>query len=86
MPGWIQKKFWVEAIGLFPNATVRLILLEYTETDYNYESLTEDILPGYDTTFPDPTEVPDEVTSVVLTKKNLIMKINLNTGELKEHL
>ena len=61
MPQWTEKKFWVEAVGLFPDATVRLILLEYTETDYNYESLTEDILPGSDTTFPDPLEPPDEV-------------------------
>ena len=61
IPGWTQKKFWVEAVGLFPNATVRLVLLEYTETDYDYESLTEDILPGSDTTFPDPMEPPDEV-------------------------
>ena len=74
MPGWTQKKFWVEAVGLFPNATVRLILLEYTETDYNYESLTEDILPGSDTTFPDPTEPPDEVIITSLTEELFLDK------------
>lgn len=79
IPGWTQKKFWVEAVGLFPNATVRLVLLEYTETDYNYESLTEDILPGSDTTFPDPTEAPDEVTGVTLVEE-LFGVLSTNTS------
>ena len=62
IPEWTDKLFWVVGVGLFPNATVRLSLLEYTEDDYNYEVLDEDTLPGADTDLGDPTDVPDEVT------------------------
>lgn len=69
IPGWTSKLFWVIGSGLFPNATVRLSLLEYTEDDYNYETLDEDTLPGADTDLGDPQDVPDEVTNVVITEE-----------------
>ena len=73
-PGWTQKKFWVDGVGIFPNGTVRLILSEYTEDDYNYETLDEDTLPGTDTDLGDPQEAPDEVTGVAFTEVSYVNK------------
>ena len=68
-PAWSGKPFWVEAVGILPDATVRLALTETTENDYDPETLTEDELPGSDTTYPDPTIPPDEVTDVTITQE-----------------
>lgn len=68
LPGWNQKKFWVDGIGIFPNRTVRLLLVEYNEDDYVFETLTEDTLPGADTDLGDPFEPPDEVSNVTFTE------------------
>ena len=69
LPGWIQKEFLVTAIGIYPDATVRLVLQEYNSDDYNIETLEEDPLPSSDTSFPDPTDAPDEVSNVILTEE-----------------
>jgi len=74
LPGWNQKKFWVDGIGIFPNRTVRLLLVEYNEDDYVYETLTEDTLPGADTNLGDPFDAPDEVTDVTFTEEEYIDK------------
>lgn len=73
-PGWTQKKFWVDGVGIFPNGNVRLVLLEYTEDDYNYETLEEDTLPGTDTDLGDPTDAPDEVSGVSIAEEKYYKK------------
>lgn len=65
-PGWTDKLFWVDAIKILPNATVGLALTEYDSTVYDYELIAKDTVGGADTTLPDPTNPPDEVTNVVI--------------------
>ena len=73
-PGWVQKLFWVMAVGIFPDTNIRLLLKEYTESDYDYETLEEDTLPGADTTFPDPQDAPDEVSNVVIAEEQYYVR------------
>lgn len=37
-PGWVEKKFWVEAMAILSDATVRLSLSEYEETAYDLDA------------------------------------------------
>ncbi|MDN3515375.1 MAG: phage tail protein [Candidatus Brocadia sp.] len=69
LPGWDKKKFWVDGLGIFPDRTVRLILVEYNEDDYVIETLAEETLPGADTNLGDPFAEPDEVTDVAFTEE-----------------
>ncbi len=73
-PGWDKKKFWVDGVGIYPNATVRLILVEYNEDDYNYETLEDETLPGADTDLGDPLDPPDEVANVQFSEESYTNK------------
>lgn len=73
-PGWTQKEFWVLALFLLPNGTVRVVLREYDATAYTLDTLnTEDTPPG--TQLPNPllvqpptglTLLSDATTAIVL--------------------
>ncbi len=49
-PGWTQKPFWVEAIGLLPDTgEVQILLREYDAAAYTLDALaTKDVPPGTD--------------------------------------
>lgn len=61
-PGWVLKKFWVEAMAILPDGLVRLSLSEYEATAYDLDAQDDDPfapdtnlhLPGPD----DPIPVP----------------------------
>ena len=63
-PAWTAKTFWVIGLGINPDATVRLLLMEYLATAYD-EQLTDDA-PGQGTALPLPWYVAPP-TGLLLT-------------------
>lgn len=64
-PGWSAKPFWVRAIVINPDATVRLALLEYQPNVYSYDALSDK------PTFPD-TVLTDGLTIAPPTGLTLV--------------
>lgn len=64
-PGWDAKKFWVRALGLGPSGNVRVGLVEYDDTAYDFDpSTTVPSNPGTDLPNPFFMEPPTDVTGV----------------------
>lgn len=64
-PDWVDKEFWVMAMGLSQHSQVILGLLEYNAAVYNLDNQTDIVAPS-PTVLPDPDYVPPP-TSLVLT-------------------
>lgn len=46
-PGWTDKAFWVQTVGILPNAEVRLVLREYDANAYSLDTQNTDAtVPG----------------------------------------
>lgn len=64
-PGWTQKEFWIVAMAIYPNATVRLTLREYDSSVYSLDSLSaRDTLPGTNLPTTDEIDPPTGLTAV----------------------
>ena len=72
LPGWTDKLFWVDEVGILQNGNVRLALTEYDSSSYDLDTINKDTSDGDDTTLPDPRQPPPEVSSVTLAEESFL--------------
>lgn len=67
-PGWVLKKFWVQAMAILPDGHVRLQLSEYDETAYDLDAQDDDpFAPDTNLNLPSSE---DPLPTVVLTPED----------------
>ena len=77
-PGWDGKKFWVEGFSVGMDYTNYVTLREYNADAFDRQYLEADAPDDTDTSLPDATEPPEEVSGVVIVEQEYLDNYSTN--------